>query len=181
MMRRSWTASVLWLALAGGLAGCEDDGQAASKDSGLEDSDAGKPRPKRQVVLGTPSPAGDLEFVRLEDGGDIALGTFGQGGTHATLAVRCIGFGTKAFVDVMLENLDSGETVRTLPSSRPQLLIPREEPEGAADMLPIYVMTGGLADPSEKDGLRIRVTADVRNPQGDEGRAVREGVLRKDF
>ena len=172
-------ASVLWLALACGA--CDDSGEAAGKDSGPADSDAGKPKPKRKVLIGTPSPEGDLPFRPLEAGGDIALGTFGQGGTHATLAVRCIGFGTKAFVDVMLENLDSGETVRTLPSSRPQLLIPRDEPAGAADMLPIYVMTGGLADPSEKDGLRIRVTAEVQNPQGDEGSASREGILRKNF
>lgn len=158
---------------------------AACGNSGDDDTDGGSGRDAATVKLaaeiGTPSPSGNLDFVPLDDGGDIELATFGQGGTHAILAVRCIGFGNKAFVVVTLENLTSGAMVSTLPSSRPQLLICRDTPEGACDMLPINVMTGGLAAPEEKDGLRIRVTAKVRGEKSGEATATREGVLRKNF
>lgn len=178
-MRAGPIAAFLLLAA---LAACGDDDGATGRDGGPSDAgrDGGGDIALR-VEIGTPSPAGDLEYIPLDDGGDIALGTFGQGGTHAVLAVRCIGFGNRAFVDVTLENLMSGKTVATLPSSRPQLLLCREKPKGACDMLPIYVMTGGLADPAEKDGLRIRVTANVRGVDGEEASASIEGVLRKDF
>ncbi|HMI93280.1 MAG TPA: hypothetical protein VK509_18040 [Polyangiales bacterium] len=162
------------------LAACGDDGDGDNEgDDGGRDSGPAKPR--LTVEIGTPSPKGDLGFVALEEGGDIPLNTFGQGGTHAELAVRAIGFGNKAFVDLTLENLDSGATVGSLPSSRPQLLICRETPKGACDMLPFYVMTGGLAEPSQKDGLRIRVIADVHTEDGEEASTSREGVLRKVF
>ena len=181
-MVRGWKRVAVVLMLGAALGACdESNGDPRGKDGGPHDTDSGGRKRKLSVEIGKPSPAGDLEFVPLDEGDDIALGTFGQGGTHAVLAVRCIGFGNKAFVDVSLENLGSGATVGTLPSSRPQLLICREEPEGACDMLPIYVMTGGLAEPNEKDGLRIRVTADVHNEQGDEASGSREGILRKDF
>jgi hypothetical protein len=160
------------------LVACGDDDDRDHEDGGR---DSGPPKPRFAAEIGTPSPVGNLDFVPLEDGGDIALNTFGQGGTHAELAVRALGFGNKAFIDVVLENLDSGARVGTLPSSRPQLLICREEPKEACDYLPIFVMTGGLAEPSKKDGLRIRVIATVRNMDGDEAVADREGVLRKVF
>jgi hypothetical protein len=175
MLSRHALASLLVLLLAG----------CGNSDGDADDDDGGSGRDAAQAELaaeiGTPDPSGNLDFVPLDEGGDIPLGTFGQGGTHAELAVRCIGFGNKAFVDVTLENLSSGKTVSTLPSSRPQLLVCRDEPAGACDMLPIYVMTGGLADPSEKDGLRIRVTANVRGETSGEASTSREGVLRKDF
>src|SRR5262245_4562154 len=73
---------------------------ASSRDGGPRDS--GKPEVRLAVEIGKPDPSGNLDFVPLADGDDIALGTFGQGGTHAVLAVRAIGFGNKAFVDVTL-------------------------------------------------------------------------------
>jgi hypothetical protein len=173
-MRGRHTLACLLLLLATcGNSGDDDTGDGGS---GRDASTA-----KLVAELGTPDPSGNLDFVPLDDGGDIELGTFGQGGTHAILAVRCIGFGNKAFVDVTLENLSSGAMVSTLPSSRPQLLVCRDEPEGACDMLPIFVMTGGLAAPEEKDGLHIRVTAKVRGEKSGEATATREGVLRKNF
>jgi hypothetical protein len=170
----AWVCAVL-------LAACGDDSNGSDDPDGDGGRDSGPAKPRLAVEIGTPSPKGDLGFVALEDGGDIPLNTFGQGGTHAELAVRAIGFGNKAFVDITLENLDSGATVGSLPSSRPQLLICRETPKGACDMLPFYVMTGGLAEPSQKDGLRIRVIAEVHTEGGDEASASREGVLRKVF
>ena len=181
MAVRKMTVLGLALALASFACCDDDDGPRERRDGGGSREDSGQGETRLEVEIGTPDPSGNLDFVPLEDGGDISLGTFGQGGTHAVLAVRCLGFGNKAFVNVTLENLGSGATVSTLPSSRPQLLVCREQPKGACDMLPIYVMTGGLADPSEKDGLRIRVTADVHTEAGDEASGSREGVLRKDF
>jgi hypothetical protein len=178
-MRGRHTLACLLLLL--GLAACgnsgdDDTGDGADSGSGRDASTT-----KLSAEIGTPDPSGNLDFVPLDDGGDIELGTFGQGGTHAILAVRCVGFGNKAFVVVTLENLTSGAMVSTLPSSRPQLLICRDTPKGACDMLPINVMTGGLAAPEEKDGLRIRVTAKVRGEKSGEATATSEGVLRKSF
>jgi len=173
MRRYRFDGLLLLFALLGWTA-CSDD------DSAADDRDGGRGEALR-VIVGTPSPAGDLKFIPLEQGGDIPLGTFGQGGTHAELAVRCVGFGNQAFVDVTVLNVESGSAVRTLPSSRPQLLICRQDPAGACDLLPLYVMTGGLADPSEKDGLRVRVSADVHSPDGQHASASQEGILRKDF
>jgi hypothetical protein len=122
-----------------------------------------------------------LRFHALESGGDIPLETFGQGGTHATIAVRTRGFGKLAFVDVELENLSTGETVMTVPSSRPQLLLCRDAADCVCDLVPLHVMTGGLAEPDQKDGLRVRVTAEVRTEQGLTAVGSQEGVLRKAF
>jgi len=152
----------------------------AEDDAGDEKPDAAAPH-GLEVQVGVPDPQDDLEFLRLEHDGDIELGTFGQGGTHALLAVRCIGFGSQAFVDVSLTNLETDKVVMTLPSKRPQLLICREQPEAACDYLPIILMTGGLADPDEKDGLHVRVTAEVHNEAGKHGTASEDGYLRKNL
>jgi hypothetical protein len=172
---RWWSAVLLavW-----GLAGCAGDAPAGHV-TGKKDAGVGKV----EVQIGTPDPMTGLDFVRLMSGGDIALETFGQGGTHATVAVRCIGFGGKAFVDVTVENLDSdsGAQVMTVPSVRPQLLLCRDKAMEICDLLPIHVMTGGLADPDKKDGLPVRVTATVHNEAGLMASASEDGVLRKSF
>ncbi len=143
-------------------------------------ADAGS-APEPEVQIGTPDPQTGLDFVPLMDGGDIPLETFGQGGTHATVAVRCIGFGDRAFVDVIVENLDSGARVMTVPSTRAQLLLCRDKAMQTCDMLPIHVMTGGLADPSQKNGLAVRVTANVHNDAGVMASGSQNGVLRQNF
>jgi len=170
MRMRSWVVALT----VGGLLACGDD-VSSSVDAG---PDAGS---GAQVVIGTPSEDGRLGFVPLEVGGDIPLDTFGQGGTHATLAVRCIGFGNKAWVDVTIDNVADGASVFTFPMTRPQLLVCRDDERNVCDQLPIHVMTGGLADPSEKDGLRVRVTATVRNEAGERGSASIEAVLRQHY
>jgi hypothetical protein len=160
-----------------GAAGCA--AEPAKSSPPRKDAGTGKV----EVQIGTPDPTTGLDFVKLMPGGDIALETFGQGGTHATVAVRCIGFGSKAFVDVALENLDSdsGAQVMTVPSVRPQLLLCRDMNMQVCDLLPIHVMTGGLADPDKKDGLPVRVTATVHNDAGLMASASQDGVLRKSF
>lgn len=152
-----------------------------SGDDGGTDSDAGRDAGMPvapEVIIGIPGDPDGLEFVPLEAGGDIALETFGQGGTHAELAVRAVGFGRRAYIVVTLENLASGETVMSPEPARPQLLLCRDEADTTCDLIPFLVLTGGLADPSEKDGLRILVTAEARNDDGVEGSASIEGVLR---
>lgn len=170
------TPAVYVVALAGlalGLplvAGC--DGERCGPDAGSE--------PALAVQIGMRRGPRDNSFVRLEPGGDIRLGTFGQGGTHAELAVRCIGFGNRVFVSLTLENLRDGTVIAHPPTSRPQLLRCVEDPPGACDLLPIYFMTGGLAEPAEKDGLPVRVSASCLNEAGDQAAAQIEGVLRAD-
>jgi len=157
-------------------AGEEPRTDAAADREGSGDASTGATDDVR-VLIGTPDD--DLNFIPLMDGADLPLATFGQGGTHVTLSVRCVGFGLSAFVDVTLENLDTGKTVTTVPTSRPERLVCLQGVPGC-DLAPLYVMTFDLAAPAEKDGLRIRVTADVRNEQGLSASASIEGVLRRD-
>lgn len=175
-----WVA--VWLGLAGcgdadcgvGSGGPGDGGPVADADAG---QDAGMPVAS-EVIIGIPGDPDGLEFVPLAAGGDIALETFGQGGTHAELAVRAVGFGRRAYIVVTLENLASGATVMSPEPVRPQLLLCRDEADTTCDLIPFLVLTGGLADPSEKDGLRVLVTAEARNDDGVEASASIEGVLR---
>lgn len=162
-------------ALAACVAACgggDECGHAGHGDSG-----AGALR----VEIGTVGGEGNLEVIPLAAGGDIPLETFGQGGTHATVAVRAFGLGTnRAFIDVTVENLQGDGEVSTVPSRRPQLWLCDEARE-VCDYLPVHVMTGGLADPDEKDGLRVRISAAVRTEDGLAGEGSQEGVLRKAF
>ena len=140
--------------------------------------DAGEPRLSVQIGMRV-SPK-DNTFVPLEPGGDIRLGTFGQGGTHAELAVRCIGFGNRAFITLTLENLRDGTVIMFPPTSRPTLLRCVKEPVGACDYVPIYFMTGGLAAPTEKDALPVLVRAACLNEEGQQATTSIDGVLRAD-
>jgi hypothetical protein len=155
-----------------GAPGCEQDCKCS-----LEREDAGPGT--ITVEIGTPGGDDELDFVRLARGGEIPLETFGQGGTHATLAVRARGLGTnRAFFDVSVENALTGATVSTVPSTRPQLWI-CDDARDVCDYLPIHVMTGGLAPIGieNRDGLHVIVTADVRSEHGRHGSGRQEGVL----
>jgi len=170
---------LVWLCAAG----CEDsecgvEGPLPSPDAAPV-ADSGPS--VLQVQIGLPDEASGLEFLPLASGGDIPLETFGQGGTHATVAVRCIGLGTnRAFVDVTVENLGTGDSVMTVPSTRPQLWL-CDDARHVCVQLPVHVMTGGLAPPEEKDGLAVRITAEVRDESGRSGVGSEDGVLRKAF
>jgi len=165
-----WTCRWLACALGLGAAGCLGPGKPGASDAGTPLS----------VQIGARRAAGDNTFVPLEAGGDIHLGTLGQGGTHAELAVRCIGFGKRVFVSLALENLRDHTRLMYPATSRPQLLRCVEDPPGACDLLPIYFMTGGLAAPDAKDGLPVRVEASCRNEAGQMAETQIEGVLRAD-
>ena len=93
--------------------------------------------------------------------------------------MRARGLGTNiAFFDVSLENTLTGAMVGTVPSSKPQLWICDDDRQ-VCDQAPVHVMTGGLAPVGieNRDGLRVMVTADVRDEQGRRGRGSQEGVL----
>jgi hypothetical protein len=135
-----------------------------------------------RVEIGTPGGDDGLDFIPLEPGGDIKLETFGQGGTHATVAVRAYDMGTnRAFLDVSVENALTGKTVSTIPRRVPELWT-CDDARHICDMLPLHVMTPRLTeDPADKDGLVVRVTAVVRVEDGPSGEGSQEGVLRKAF
>lgn len=147
-------------------------------DSGVRDGSSTR---ELVVEIGTPDLQTGLDFVPLMAGGDIPLETFGQGGTHATVVVRCIGFGNRAFVNVTVANIGEGTEVMTVPSVRPQLLGCDAKDPQVCDTQATHVMTGGLAAPDKKDGLAVRVTATVHNTAGQMASGSQDGVLRKNF
>jgi hypothetical protein len=128
------------------------------------------------VDVGLPAGADGLEFVRLEPGGSVPLQTFGQGGTHALLAVRTTGLGHRAFIGVSIENVATGDTVSAPAGPSPRLLLCRTE--GVCDLLPLLVMTGGLVPPgSDRNGLVVRIHVDASNPEGLSTSVDRDAVL----
>jgi len=158
-----------WLALlgAGSLSCC------ASPDPGHGGEDT---TDEASVVLGVPSGDDGLDFAPLDDGAELRLQSFGQGGTHVFLGVRCVGFGTRAYVTIRLENLTTGVEITSPAPPRPQLLYCNDE--GVCELVPMTVMTGGLTDATEeRDGLRIEVGAEVHNDDGARATDTVEAVL----
>jgi hypothetical protein len=131
------------------------------------------------VDIGLPGGADGLEFTKLVPGGGVPLETFGQGGTHALLAVRCTGLGNRAFVSVRIENAATGAAVEAPAGPSPRLLLCREE--DVCDLLPLLVMTGGLVLPGEaRDGLGVTVRVDASNLDGLAASVERDAVLTTD-
>jgi hypothetical protein len=128
------------------------------------------------VEIGLPGGEDDLDFIPLEPGGTITLQTFGQGGTHALMAVRCIGLGSRMYVTVWMENLESGRQVSVPPAAQARPLACNDD--GSCDLVPLLVMTGGLVPTGEDlDGLQVEVTAECRNEDGEEAEGSQIGVL----
>ena len=153
--------------------GCSTSGGATSP---MDSAGAGGEPPVVTVDLGTPGGGDGLEFVPMIDGTELRLQTFGQGGTHVLVGVRCTGFGSRAFVSAELENLTSGVVVEEPAPARPQLLYCGDG-EGC-DLVPYLVHASGLTKTdSEKDGLQVRLTVHVRNEAGTSGDCSREAVL----
>jgi hypothetical protein len=147
---------------------------------GCSSSDADSPSsPEVWVDVGLPGGADGLEFVRLEPGGSVPLETFGQGGTHALLAVRTSGLGNRAFVGVTITNASTGDAVSAPPGPSPRLLICRSP--DVCDLLPLLVMTGGLVPPgTDRDGLNVRLRVDASNSEGQSASIERDAVLSTD-
>lgn len=144
---------------------------------GLRHSEGPEPPPGAPAVeIGLSAGVGGLEFAPLVSGGPVPLFTFGQGGTHVLLAVRCTGLGDAAFVRVDVTNLRTGVQVTSTPTMAPQLLICRDEQ--VCDLLPLLVMMGGLTAPGEeREGLPVRLQVEAHNVAGDRARSEREAVL----
>ncbi len=116
-----------------------------------------------------------LDFAPLSDGMVLRLETFGQGGTHVLLGVRCIGFGQRAFVALRVRNLQDGTELVAPAPARPQLLFCQDD---VCDLVPITMMMGGIApNDAERDGLAIEISADVHNQAGVTGQATAQATL----
>lgn len=130
------------------------------------------------IEIGTAGGNDDLDFVPLEPGGELPLHTFGQGGTHALLAVRCSGFGRRAFVGISLTSAMTGRQVTSPPSAEPSLLLCRDDAETVCDLLPIFVMTGALVGPEASSaGVPIVVRADAHHRDGLSASVERQAIL----
>jgi hypothetical protein len=162
---------LLALFACGCAGGATDDKSHDAGENG--GSDAGGPA--AEVQLGVPGGADNLDFMPLADGAVLNLETFGQGGTHVLLAVRCIGFGTRAFVELRAKNLSDGTELIAPAPARPQLLFCEGE---TCDLVPITMMMGGIAaSDAERDGLAIELTANVHNAAGVSATDSRQAVL----
>ncbi|HTV25544.1 MAG TPA: hypothetical protein VMG12_42905 [Polyangiaceae bacterium] len=150
---------MLWVPIA---CGSDEAGPAAPVEVGVD--------------IGVPGGSDGLEFVPLEPGAAIPLETFGQGGTHALLAVRTSGLGNRAFIGVSITNIATGDAVSAPPGPSPRLLICRTP--DVCDLLPLLVMTGGLVPPgTDRDGLNVRLSVDASNPEGLSASVERDAVL----
>ena len=131
--------------------------------------------PRASVDIGLPAGDDGLDFESLPEGGKLRLQTFGQGGTHILFGIRTMGFGTRAFVTMTLENLETGAQVLSPAPVRPQLFICENE---VCDLVPLLVMVGGLTETgTERNGVAVEVRADVHNDAGLEASTSRWGVL----
>lgn len=134
------------------------------------------PELEKSVELGVPAGSAELDFAPLDDGDELRLQTFGQGGTHVLVGVRCTGFGNRAFVSATLRNLDSGVVIEEPEPARPQLLYCAEA--NVCDLVPYLVHASGLTETDEeKHGLPVELTARVRDDQGVEAETTRKVVL----
>lgn len=133
------------------------------------------PRADVSVEVGTPEGTSILAFVPLQDQDPIYLHTFGQGGTHALLAVRCIGFGERAYVTAWLMNVDTGQRASlTTPALQPLAC----DDEGRdCDLMPILMMTGGFGDPETLEGLKVQAGGRCRSEGGVEAESTHLGLL----
>jgi hypothetical protein len=162
------TAVALW--------GCSEPSEPrAPSESGA--GAAGAPAIERTVELGVPGGEDGLDFVPLADGSELRLQTFGQGGTHIMLAVRCTGFGNRAFVSATLRNLQTDVIVAEPAPARPQLLYCTDGGD-TCDLVPYLAHASGLTTTDEeKNGLRVLLTAQVSNDAGAMAEGAREIVL----
>jgi hypothetical protein len=157
------------------LGGCSDGKDGAVIDAVAGAAGAG-PELEKSVELGVPTGSAELDFAPLDDGDELRLQTFGQGGTHVLVGVRCTGFGNRAFVSATLRNLNSGVEIEEPEPARPQLLYCAEG--DACDLVPYLVHASGLTETDEeKHGLPVSLTARVRDEQGVEAETTRKVVL----
>jgi hypothetical protein len=136
---------------------------------------AGSNGPGGEVLLGVPGGSDGLSFEPFVDGMELRLETFGQGGTHVLLGVRCIGFGSRAFVSITLRDSNTGNEIVAPAPARAQLLFCDGD---NCDLVPITVMAGGLTQTNEeRNGLPIEIDTEVHNQAGVSGTATATAIL----
>lgn len=162
----------MWWLLA--LGACVLSTGCSNAPGDAEASGAGAPPMQTaSVQLGVPAGDDGLGFAPLDDGAELRLQTFGQGGTHVLIAVRCEGFEKRAFVSAKLRNLRSDVEVEEPAPARPQLLYCHDQ--GLCDLVPYLVHASGLTETdAEKDGLPVRLSVSVRDEAGANAEASRE-------
>jgi hypothetical protein len=137
------------------------------------------PEPEIWVDVGIGAGPDGLDFERLEPGGSVPLYSFGQGGTHALLAVRCSGLGDRAFVSITIADPASGVQVSAPAGQSPRLLACSQR--GVCDLIPVLVMTGGLVAPGvDRAGLAVSIRVDAENAEGTSASVERGAVLSSD-
>lgn len=145
---------------------------ACSGDTSAEGPEALPP----WVDVGLPGGSDGLQFIPLAPGGAVPLQSFGQGGTHALLAVRTSGLGDRAFVSVIIRNAATGAEVSAPAGASPRLLACQDT--GECDLLPLLVMTGGLVLPGQmRDGLAVLVRVDATGADGVGASVERDALL----
>jgi hypothetical protein len=158
------------------LSGCASKHGDAGDAAGGQGGEAGAPSVTATVELGVPGGPDGLDFLPLADGAVLNLQTFGQGGTHVIVGVRCTGFGSRAFVSAIMHNDVTGVEVGEPAPARPQLLYCDDQ--GVCDLVPYLVHASGIAaTDAEKEGLHVRITATVKSANGLEAESAREVVL----
>jgi hypothetical protein len=141
----------------------------ASVEGGVDAANA-------SVVIGVPAGTDGLDFAPLPLDGELRLQSFGQGGIHVLLAIRCIGFGNRAFVTITVANLLTGAEAVSPAPVRPQLLLCHDA--DVCDLVPVLVMVGGLAETgTDRNGLHVRITAEVHNAAGVGSQATQDAVF----
>ena len=171
----------LLVALTAALASACAASPGLSAGAGGEGGEAGSggaasPAEEASVEVGIPSGPDGLDFAPLPAGSELRLQTFGQGGTHVLVAVRSVGIGKRAFVSATLRNLTTDVVVEEPAPARPQLLFCGDD--GFCDLVPYLVHASGIAaTDEERDGLRVLLTAQVRNEAGAAAEASVEAVL----
>lgn len=154
--------SVIAFGLLAAATGCAEKGDR--RPDGATGA-AGETTIVATVELGVPEGADGLGFRALEEDAELRLQTFGQGGTHVLLAVRCVGVEKRAFVSATLSNLLTDVEVEEPAPARPQLLYCHDQ--GVCDLVPYLAHTSGLtASDDEKDGLPVQVTIRVHDDAG---------------
>jgi len=116
------------------------------------------------VAIGLPGGDDGLDFTPFDADQVLKLATFGQGGTHVSLAARTRGFGKRAYAAFAVENLLTDNTLVAPAPTRPQLFYCHDD---VCDLVPVTMMMGGIAAPdAERDGLPVRVTVEVHTDDG---------------
>ena len=139
-------------------------------------SDAEAPQGPPVVEIGVPDAQAGLDFEPLPPGGEIFFSGGGQGGLLIQLALRCMNLGDAAFIELRVVDLESGTEAVRQPWPEPDALTCSDD--GTCTYLPALVGVGVLGDPSELDGMRVRIEAELTSPSGALGSAQTEAILR---